>query len=221
MSSCLAGIPLLRDIPSKVLREAADVCALRRFAKGETIFDEGEPASSIWIVKQGWVYLVAQSPQGVRVTIFVLTPEEALCGISAFGHRTYSAGAVAATDSQLVKIPAAVFADWLPHYPVFARHVLLACCGRIRHTVETLRLAQAPVEHRLAHTLLRLREAFGNTIPLTHHELACMAGTRWETSIRTLSAMKRRGWIASSRAKITIVAPQPLEALVRADTARG
>jgi hypothetical protein len=46
-----------------------------------------------------------------------------------------------------------------------------------------------------------------------------MAGTRWETSIRTLSVMKRKGWISSSRGKITVVLPQKLRALLDAHPA--
>jgi CRP-like cAMP-binding protein len=80
---------------------------------------------------------------------------------------------------------------------------------------QTISLAQASVEQRLAYALLRLRASFGKTIPITHQELSRMAGTRWETSIRTLSRMKHKGWIASSRGKVTLLRPQQLSALLR------
>ena len=147
-------------------------------------------------------------------TIFVMTPSEAICGVSAFEHGTYSAGAIAATDVQLLKIPAALFARLLDRYPKFGKHVLLTCCHRMRHMADSISLAQAPVEQRIAHVLLRLSSTLGKEIAITHHELARMVGARWETSIRVLSSMKRHGLVASSRGKIIVLAAPKLRALL-------
>ncbi len=214
MGNVFAHISLFRTLPQTELKTLAARSELRRFRKGETIFSEGQPANAVWIVIRGWVYLMKRAPQGGLVTIFAMMPSEPLCGISAFDHGTYSATAVAATDTQLIVIPAEAFSDLLDFYPTFGRQVLVTCCDRIRRMAEAISLAQAPVEQRIAYTLLRLKRSFGNTIPVTHHELASMVGTRWETSIRTLSTMKRRGWVASSRGRITILTPQNLHALL-------
>ena len=151
------------------------------------------------------------------MTIFTVTPEEVLCGFSAVvGQTAYYASAVAATDTAAVRIPHIDFARLLSDQPGFAERVLAIYHTRMRHMAEAISLAQAPVEQRLAYVLLRLRVTFGKTVPVTHHELSRMAGTRWETSIRVLSSMKRRGWMTSSRGKVTIVAPQKLRELLEA-----
>ncbi len=214
MDGVLTRIPLFQTLPTMELKTLAAACELRRFRKGATIFQEGQPAKAVWVVTRGWVYLVKGTPQGRLTTIFAMTPSEPLCGISAFDHGAYSASAVAATETQLITVPAEVFAGLLDRHPAFARHVLLTCCDRIRRMAETISLAQAPVEQRIAYVLLRLKRSFGNTIPVTHQELAGMVGTRWETSIRTLSAMKRSGWVASSRGRITLLRPRRLRALL-------
>ncbi len=210
----LMRVPLFRVLPAEAQQALAAACTLRQFRKGETIFEEGRPAASVWIVRRGWVYLIKRTQAGGTTTIFAMTPDEALCGISAFDRGTYAAGAVAASDAQLLEITATAFAEALDRHPAFAREVLLTCCHRIRQMAEAISLAQAPVERRVAYVLLRLRATVGKTIPITHHELARMAGTRWETSIRTLSAMRRQGWIASARGQITVLAPQRLRALL-------
>lgn len=214
MDDILGQFPLFRALPQTELNDLATTCELRRFRKGETIFEEGQPAEAVWIVKRGWVSLVKRTPHGGLATIFAMTPAEPLCGISAFEHGTYSSSAIASTDTQLIKIPAEAFSRLLDRYPALARRVLVICCQRIRRMAEAISLAQAPVEQRIASVLLRLRRTFGKTIPVTHHELAGMVGTRWETSIRTLSTMKRRGWVASSRGRITLLAPRKLRALL-------
>ncbi len=214
MNALLARVPLLRKLPPAALETLAPACEVQRFRKGQVIFEEGQRAEAVWIVTRGWIFLLKKNPQGAPVTIFAMTPAEPICGISAFDEGGYSATAVAATETQLLRIPAKTFAKLLERYPDFAKHVLMICCQRIRRMAEAISLAQAPVLQRIAYTLLRLSRAFGKTVPMTHHELASMVGTRWETSIRTLSAMKRRGWVASSRRRITILSPHKLENLL-------
>ena len=210
----LGRIPLFRSLPREALRRIAATCELRRFDKDQTIFEEGEAADAVWIVRSGWIYLTKRTPQGLAATIFVMTPDEAICGISAFDLGAYSATGTAATEAQLLRVPATVFADLLGQYPTFAQRVLAICCTRIRHMAETISLASAPVEQRLAHALLRLHATFGTTVRITHRELARMAGTRLETSIRTVGLLKQKHWLATSRGKLTILQPRQLQTLV-------
>ena len=214
MDDILAQVPLFRTLPQATLTALAMTCELRRFHRGEMIFEAGQPAEAVWIVQRGWVSLVIDTPQGSRATLFAMTPAEPLCGLSAFEHGTYSSTAIASTDTQLLKIPAEAMSRLLDRNPALARQVLAIGGQRIRRMAEAISLAQAPVEQRMASVLLHLRRAFGRTIPITHQELAGMVGTRWETSIRTLSTMKRRGWVASSRGRMTVLAPRKLRALL-------
>ena len=215
MPDALAHVPLFRALAVTTLHKLSNRSRWRRFRKGEVLFEEGRPATSVWVIQRGWVYLMRRTPQGIPVTIFTVTPEEVLCGFSAVvGQGRYYASAVAATDTTAIRVPHADFMRLLSHQPGFAEQVLAIYHTRMRHMAEAISLAQAPVAQRLAYVLLRLRATFGNTIPVTHQELAHMAGTRWETSIRTLSAMKRNGWITSSRGKMTVVLPQQLRTLL-------
>lgn len=189
-----------------------------RVCKGDSLFKEGQPATHVWLLLSGWVFLVKHPPQAQRppVTIVTLTPEDVLCGYSAaVGRGTYFMSAVAATQTTAVRIPKAVFAALLRREPRFAGRVLDIYHARMGHMAEVIALAQTPVAQRLAHTLLRLQKTFGRVIPVTHAELARMAGTRWETSIRTISAMKRRGWLTSGRGKIMVQSPERLRQLLR------
>ena len=216
MRGYLARIPLFRYLPVAVLQRVGEVSDVRRFPKGEALFEEGRPARTVWLIQRGWVHLVKRTPQGTPATIFTVTPEDVLCGFSAVvGRAAYYASAIAATETTAVRVPQETFAQLLKRQPGFAQDVLALYHTRMQHLAQAVSLAQAPVEQRVAFALLRLRSAFGNTLPITHHELARMAGTRWETSIRTLSSMKRRGWITSSRGKVTVLLPHHLRRLLR------
>lgn len=215
MDGYLAQVPLFRTLPATQLKPLAERCELRRFRKGQTLFQEGRSADSIWLIQRGWVYLIKHAPLGLPVTIFTVTPEEVLCGFSAvIDHGTYYASAVAATDTTAIRVPQEEFAKLLKEQPGFAEQVLAIYHTRMRHLAEAISLASSPVERRLAYTLLRLKSSFGKTIPVTHQELARMAGTRWETSIRTIASFKRKHWLATSRGKMTILRPDQLKTLL-------
>ena len=219
MNDYLSQSALFRTLPTAQLKQISERCELRRFRKGEVLFKEGLLAESVWLIQRGWVYLVKHTPLGVPVTIFTVTPEEVLCGFSAvIDHGAYYASAVAATDTTAIRVPREEFAKLLKDQPGFAEQVLAIYHTRMRQMAEAISLAQTPVEQRLAYTLLRLKTSFGKTIPVTHQELAHMAGTRWETSIRTIASFKRKHWLSTSRGKMTILRPDQMKTLLAPST---
>src|SRR3989338_4708714 len=101
MENYLAQVPLFRTLSAAERRQVARVCEARQFGKGETLFQEGRPADSVWVMCRGWTYLTKRTPQGRPVTVFTVTPQEVLCGFSAIVGQgaSYYASAVAATDT--------------------------------------------------------------------------------------------------------------------------
>jgi CRP/FNR family transcriptional regulator len=78
--------------------------------------------------------------------------------------------------------------------------------GRLRDAANRLKdLAGERVEQRLARILVMLSAKLGKTLPFTRQEIADMAGTTTETTIRLTTQLKERGIISAVRGKITIV----------------
>lgn len=200
----LAHNALFLVLPPDEIAQVRKLLDERSYRKGEWIFREGEPATIAWIILEGWVHLVRASSHRREVTIFTMTPSDALCGLSALEEGTYTTGAVAATACRLAGLPGKYVAALVERYPVFAREVLALERLRIRHMAEAICRAHDPVESRLADTLLRLSEQFGATIPVTHRELAQMAHTTLETSIRVAGRLRSDGLVATRRGHITI-----------------
>ena len=219
MENYLVQIPFFRKLSAAERRQVASVCEIRRFRKGEVLFQEGRPADSVWAMCRGWAYLTKRTPQSRSITVFTVTPQEVLCGFSAIvGQRAYYASAVAATDTTALRIPHDTFTRLMAKKPGFSEQVLAIYHARMRRMAETICLGQAPVAQRLAYALLRLKASFGETVPITHQELSRMAGTRWETSIRAIAEMKRHGWLRSTRGKITIVSAARLQGLLNGNS---
>src|SRR3989338_8720614 len=124
VESALAHNALFLVLPPEELEQVRRLLTERGYHRGEWIFREGEPAETAWIILEGWVHLVRKSRSGRQVTLFTMTPSDALCGLSAFEQGTYTAGAVAATACRLAGLPGKYVAALIERYPAFAREVL-------------------------------------------------------------------------------------------------
>jgi CRP/FNR family transcriptional regulator len=202
-------------------RRLLSVSTRESVRRGQTIFRQGDPAGHIWLLLEGWVHLVRSNPpgNGGGVVIFTITPEEALCGLSAVEARTYNSSALAATPCRVLRIPGAAFQEALEVSPAFAAHVLRLAIRRIRHIAQQYGSMTEPASHRLIRAVLRLREQFGNEVPMTHRELAQMAWTSTETAIRVVRSLKRRGPLGGDRGRVIVRDAKGLERALAAPAA--
>jgi CRP/FNR family transcriptional regulator len=190
---------------------------VRRYKRGNVVFQQGQPADAVWVVLKGWVHLVRTPVPGddqQQVVLFTVTPREVLCGVSAIEDRPYSASGIAGTDATVVRIPAEDFNRALRQVPEFAYQVLRLYAQRIRQMAEQYGAMAEPVQQRIIRTLLRLREQFGNTLPVTHREVAQMSWTTTESAIRVVRRLKQRGDVAGTRGELTLKHVGTLERLL-------
>lgn len=197
-------------------RSLAAVSREVRYAKGDTVFREGQPADAVCIVKEGRVHLMKFLEGGQASTTCVMTGGDTFCCLPALDRQPYPADAVAAVDSVVVRIPTSAFHDLLQRNPLFLQRSLCLFCERLRQVEHRSCRVYDSVERRLAQSLLALSKKFGDTIPLTKHELAELANTTVETTIRVLSQLKKQGILKSSRGSTTITKPEQLRRLAGA-----
>lgn len=204
--------PFKRLTPAERLR-LAGVSRERRYAKGETIFRAGDAADAVYIVKEGRVHLMQFLEGGQASTTCVMTKGETFCCLPALDRQPYPVDAIAAADAVVVRIPTGAFHEVLQRNPSFLQDALCLFCDRLREVEHKSCLIYDSVERRLAQALLTLSKKFGSTIPLTKHELAELASTTVETTIRVLSHLRRQGILKSSRGSTTIAKPDQLKRL--------
>lgn len=191
----------------------ASVSREKSYAKGETIFRTGEPADAVCIVKEGRVHLMKFLESGQASTTCVMAPGETFCCLPALDRKPYPVDAVAAVDSVVVRIPTSAFHALLGSSPEFLQDSLCLFCDRLRQVEHKSCMVYDSVDRRLAQALVTLSKKFGATIPLTKHELAELASTTVETTIRVLSQLKKQGVITSCRGSTTIAKPDKLRDL--------
>ena len=215
MEQFLADLELFKRLTTAERKRLAAAARETRYAKGETVFHQGDPAESVCVVKAGRVHLMKFLDGGQASTTCVMTQGEIFCCLPALDRQPYPADAIAAADSVVVRIPTRVFHELLQQNPAFLEASLCTFCDRLRQVEDKSCMAYDSVERRLAQALLTLSKKFGPTIPLTKHELAELANTTVETTIRILSHFKKQGLVRSSRGSTTIAKPDALQRLTR------
>lgn len=132
------------------------------------------------------------------------------------------ATATALEPSVCIWIDGAWFVEHMRRHPEAAGKILGVMMDRLLDAgTSRLRLATANVEARLAASLLRMASKFGEERGdeiliqrgFTRQNLADMAGTTVETTIRIMSRWSRERWIDTTPEGIRIRAPEALRKL--------
>jgi CRP/FNR family transcriptional regulator len=200
----LGTLDILKGVPEEVLRQIEKRMVERKYARGETIFLEGDPAKSVWFVKEGHMKATACAASGRCLTLCVVGKGKMFGSCCSFGAPDYLCHAVAETDAVVVSLPMEDFIVLLDRYPQVGAALVREVSQRLRHTKDSQVFEQESVERRVLHALMDLVGEFGTTIPLTKREVAEMVGTTVESSIRTFSRLENDGLVATARGRITV-----------------
>ena len=221
MEAWLATLEPFKRLSPGERQRLALVTREKRYAKGETIFRAGQPSDAVWVVKTGRVHLMNYLADGKVSTTCVMAQGETFCCLPALDRKPYPADAVAAVDSTVVRISIEAFHHAMNRAPAFMQDTLCLFCDRLRQIEQKGCMVYEPAEQRLAKVLLGLAKKFGSTVPLTHQELAEIAGITHETTTRTLNRFKQQGLIRSARGRTTLVRPKQLQALLKVSKPSG
>ena len=180
-----------------------------RKAPGSVLVSEGQAPDGLYIVLRGRVNLLRAADGGRDLILSALGPGEVFGEACAFPGVPMSTTAVAAVQSELLRVSPDALVDHLRREPETVLRLMRLQGDKLRE-VEAVAsgLALCDVEERLRRTLARLARRQGRRGPAsvgwilapvpTQSELARMVGSCRETVSRTLSAMARSGLVSAS-----------------------
>jgi CRP-like cAMP-binding protein len=218
-AAVLRQVALFASLPDATLREIAENARVRRAAAGDSIFREGDPATSFFVIARGSVKLTQVSPEGHQVVLRLIAPGDAFGGVAAFGGLDYPVSADAVTDVAAFEWPGAVMAGLMERHATLAMNAVRFVAARLHELqVRYRQLATDKVERRIARALVRLAEQSGRRIeggvlidlPLTREDLGQMTGTTLYTVSRIVSRWEQEGVLDVGRQRIVIRQPHAL-----------
>jgi CRP/FNR family transcriptional regulator len=201
----LQRTPLFSGLNSVELEELAGLSVERPFQPGEFIFFEGDGPDWFYLVQQGRVKVVKQTPAGREFILEVFLPGEMFGAVAVFKNISYPASAQAVDQTTVLGIKREDLLAFLARNPAVALKIINILSERVEKAHDRLRdLATERVEQRVSRTLLMVAGKLGPSLPFTKQEIADMAGTTTETAIRVMSRLAKGDIIHSSRGKIVI-----------------
>ncbi len=165
--------------------------------RGDVIFDEGEEASDLYVVRSGRVAVGRRSPDGRESLVALMEAGDLFGELALFDDGLRSASTRALEPSKLLRVPYAPVEEAFRARPELLWDVVGLLAQRLRSTDSAL--ADAVFLDVTGRTAKRLLELAGDAdefqLPITQEELAGLVGASRERVNKAIAAFVRLGWI--------------------------
>jgi CRP/FNR family transcriptional regulator, cyclic AMP receptor protein len=189
------------------------------FPRGHTIFFEGDPGDTLYIVVTGKVKIGRRTADGRESLISVMGPADMFGELALFDPGPRTSTVTTLTEVRAVTMDRAALRSWIRSHPEIAEQLLRVLARRLRRTNDVLcDVIFTDVPGRVAKQLLHLALRFGTgegsalrvDHELTQEELAQLVGSSRETVNKALSDFTQRGWIRVKGKSVFIDDPERL-----------
>jgi len=203
---------LLEGLSEEQRRSLLATARRHRYAAGEVVFHEGDPADSLHMIESGRVSVGLTTNYGSQVTFAIESQGEVfgeLALLSTDSRRTATVTALERTETLVIQRDD--FDRLRTDQPQVTEALLRILATRVRMLSERLSEAlYVPAEVRVLRRLLEVAETYssavdGGAVPLTQNQLGDLAGTARATVNRVLRREAARGMLRLERGKITIL----------------
>ncbi len=181
--------------------------------KGGFFFQQGQDATTMYIILSGRVKLTQVTQAGDQVIVGYFGVGDGLGIIVALSGTDYPLSAEAVTDCRAISWQRETIEQLMLLYPRLAINGMGMIAQRFVKLQERYQeISTQRVEQRIARTLLRLVRQFGKKVelgvlidmPLSRQDLAEMTGTNVYNVSRILSKWERAEWVCSQRQRIIL-----------------
>jgi CRP/FNR family transcriptional regulator len=200
----------------------AEHARIRSYAKGDTIFSEGDPSDFFYDITTGRVKIFKMTPTGKDVILEIFGAGDPLGAVAAYMGRPFPASALALEDTTCLLIPRTAFFALIEQHPSLVRGLLLGLTFRLVELTNRLaELTGGRIESRFARFFLKLAENTGRpgrgglfiALPLSRQELADLTGTTIETAIRIMSRWGKQNIVLTEKDGFVLLDRSTLELL--------
>lgn len=208
-----AAFDFLAQLPREGRAEFESHARREQYARGEFVFRAGEPSESVYLLRDGRVKIFQMTAPGREAILWFCLPGElfGLAEMMGGGGRPINAQACDACD--VLSVRRQEFQALVEAHPKIALLSMQMLASRLRALGDTFaNLVADDADTRIAKLILRLAAVHGERhgrdvwlgLPLTHQEIANMAGTSRQTVTQVMNDLKRRGMLGVDGHRIRI-----------------
>lgn len=219
----LHNVSLFASLSASELEPLGQRLMSRRYREGETIFEQGSPGNSMYIVKSGLIAIEVTDCTGCTQMVAQFGPGQVFGEFALLDGLPRSAGAVACERSELLILTRPDFFMYLEQHPTVAINLLVLISRRLRFTMQRTEheADTIPMEVRLARILTDLGDRYGVhedgavqlSIRLTQGETAGIMGCTRAEAETAIEHLRQQGLLEIRGLQITLPDLEKLRAL--------
>jgi CRP-like cAMP-binding protein len=208
---------LLDGLGDTEVQALLSIARRRKFARGEVVFHEHDPADTLHLVDKGRFAVRVATPLGDTAILSILGPGDMFGELSLLGdadaRRSATVAALEAGETRSVH--RLDFERLRSTHPETVAVLVSILSGQVRrlsrHLLEAL---YVPADKRVLRRLLELGALYADgdatVVPLTQEDLAGLAGTSRATVNRVLREEEARGTVKLGRGRTTVLDAEAL-----------
>lgn len=191
----------------------------RRFAKGETVFAQGQPHEGVFVIERGILRTYYVAPNGREITLMYWQPGNLVGTPEVIGQSSYRWSGRAVTPTEVLAFKASMLRSLIVQMPELALGIIEAlefkgkCFSVVIQMLGTMNVAE-----RLAQALRTIADIHGRqtdegivlSAPFTHEVLATMVGASRQWVTTELHKMEKKAILRLGRRGIVIAHPELL-----------
>jgi CRP/FNR family cyclic AMP-dependent transcriptional regulator len=210
----LRRVPLLQSLSDGELRAIANLATRKRVRVRETVVQQSEPGTELYVLVTGHLKVVSTDPEGRDAGLGVMGPGEVFGEVALLDGGPRSATIVALDPCELLVIRREHFLRFLKESPDTAVSLLGVLAGRLRKLTErTEDIAFLRVGERLAKTIAALASSYGEKqadgsmrlqLKMSQQEMGDLVGATRESANKQIRAWEQDGLVSQDHGHLII-----------------
>lgn len=201
---CLRDIPLFAGVQEDLFQHICQNTGKRHLEKGEELFRQGEPAETVFLLKEGSVKLIQFTEEGREVIVDIAGKGDVLGEENLFSVQNWPVTAIALENTRCCTISRQQLEKAVLAQPRLTMQLISYLGSKFYQALESKgELLTDTVPVRLSKLLVRLAREHGRSTPqgtviqvqLTQQDLADMLGVSRVIVVQALKELKVSGRI--------------------------
>lgn len=197
-TAALRSSALFCGLPSAVADQILETTSVEHFAAGRTLFRQGDKADCFFHVLDGWVKLERTKANGKTTILGIFTRGQSFAEAVAMVDGEYPATAMAATDSNVIRVPAHPLRQAILAEPELGFRVIAATAQHLHQMILQIeQLKSQNGDERVAEFLLSLTDRTEGpasiALPFDKQLMAGRLGIKPETLSRAFARLRDIG----------------------------
>ncbi|MFH1058557.1 MAG: Crp/Fnr family transcriptional regulator [Pseudomonadota bacterium] len=218
---CIGHLWVFADLKPEELKALGAAAVRRRFAKGQAIFRQGDPATQMFLIKAGRVKLIKQDEDGQETTLDIRKAGDFLGENMLNEEGALPLTAVALGEVLTCGFGRRDFEQLVLQHPGIGLQVIKNLSRRIDWLTSRVgSMSHTNLEERLYRVLLQVAREHGAQgrqglvldMPLTHEDLSFLVGAHRVSITRAMKDLQQSGRVLRQGRVLILPEPQAAQA---------